>query len=227
MTDTPSPRQMAADRPHLRSPAFERNARPILAVLRRVLADRTGDVLEIGSGPGQHIVAFAAALPGLTWWPSDPDPAHLASIAAWRADGGLANLRPPVALDAAAARWPLGGPGQPPRRGLAALVAVNVLHIAPWAVAEGLFAMAGEALAADGRMVLYGPYARDGAHTGPGNAAFDAALRSRDPGWGVRDTADIAVLAGATGLELAEIVAMPADNLCLVLRLAGRRPQTV
>lgn len=199
----------------LESPAFARNGGPILDVLRRVLVDRDGVVLEVGSGPGQHVAAFAAALPRLTWQPSDIDPTYRESIEAWRQAAGLPNLEAPIALDATAADWPSAG-------GLTAMLCINVLHIAPWSVAEGLMRAAGRLLAADGRLILYGPYARDGAHTSPGNAAFDVSLKAQDPHWGVRDTRDIARSAATQGLAILETVEMPANNLCLVLARGDR-----
>src|SRR5687767_2661579 len=87
------------------APAAERNAGPILAVLRDVLPER-GTVLEIASGTGQHAVHMARALPGITWQPTDPDPDARASIAAWVAETGLPNLRPPLPLDVTR-EWPL------------------------------------------------------------------------------------------------------------------------
>jgi hypothetical protein len=92
----------------------------------------------------------------------------------------------------------------------------NVIHIAPWSVAEGLFAGAGRHLRADGRLFLYGPFRRNGIHNAPSNEAFDESLRRDNPQWGVRDSADLRALAGANGLRLAEIVEMPANNAVLV-----------
>ncbi len=201
----------------LDAPAFHRNHRPILSVIDRVIVRRPGHVLEIGSGTGQHIATFAAALTDLTWWPTDLAPEHLTSIAAWRDRSGCANLMRQVALDAAAADWGLGSPGRPPGRDLAALLCINIVHIAPWAVARGILRAAGRHLALDGRLILYGPYRRDGIHTAPSNAAFDTALRARDPGWGVRDTADMAELAAANSMRIVEIVEMPSNNLCLIV----------
>ena len=203
----------------LDAPAFHRNSAPILDVLIRSLSGRTGHVLEIGSGTGQHVVTFAHALPGLTWWPSDPRPVHRRSIEAWRRESGLVNVMPPVELDAALRDWPLGQPSYPPARDLTGIVCINVLHIAPWAVAEGLMAAAARHLRPDGCLVLYGPYSVGGSHTAQSNAAFDASLRARDPQWGVRDVDDIAALAAANGLTLAETAAMPANNLTLVISL--------
>jgi SAM-dependent methyltransferase len=214
--------EFGADQPppadgRLDAAAFHRNSAPILAAVSRALADQSGHAVEIGSGTGQHVVAFAEALPRLTWWPSDPNPKHRLSIEAWRRDSGLANLMAPVELDASREVWPLGQPGFPPDRGLAGIVCINVLHIAPWAVAEGVLAAAAQYLQSDGRLILYGPYRVGGVHTAPSNAAFDASLRAKNPQWGVRDTDDIAALAAENGLRLVETVAMPANNLVLVL----------
>ncbi|MCB9949323.1 MAG: DUF938 domain-containing protein, partial [Rhodospirillaceae bacterium] len=119
----------------LDTPAFHRNHRPIAEVLARHLGRADGHVIEIGSGSGQHVAAFARAFPRLTWWPTDIDPRHLASIDGWRQQCGTANLRGAVPLDATRPDWGLGSPGRPPSTDIAAVVAVNVIHIAPWAVA--------------------------------------------------------------------------------------------
>jgi SAM-dependent methyltransferase len=199
--------------------AFHRNHAPIWSVLAPLLG-AAGDVLELGSGTGQHAAAFARASPHITWWPSDPDPRHRASIAAWRAHAGLANLRAPMPIDLAEAHWPLAEHGAPDR--YLALFCANVVHIAPWRAAEGLFAGAGRHLAADGRLVLYGPFMRGGRHTAPSNADFDAGLRRANAEWGVRDIDALCRLADAAGLRLAEIADMPANNLVLVF--ARTRP---
>lgn len=198
----------------LDAPAFHRNHGAILAVLARLLAGRGGDVLEIGSGTGQHAVEFCRGLADVTWWPSDPLDGHLRSIAAWREQAGLANLRPPIRIDASQADWPLASQGLP--AAFAAMFCANVIHVAPWPVAQGLFAAAGRHLAPDGRLLLYGPFRRGGLHNSPGNAAFDEGLRRDNPEWGVRDTADLEALAAKNGLRLDELVEMPANNAVLV-----------
>jgi SAM-dependent methyltransferase len=200
----------------LDAPAFHRNHQAIWAVLQPFLAGKSGDVLEAGSGTGQHVADFAHRSPEITWWPSDLNEQHLKSIAAWRAHAGLANIRPPLRIDLSDPVWCSqmhdgGGPGQ-----LLAVFCANVIHIAPWRVAEGLFAGAARYLRADGRLFLYGPFKRGGKHTAPSNAAFDASLRDRDPEWGVRDIADLEKLAAGAGLVLIEIAEMPANNLVLV-----------
>ncbi|MDN0073447.1 DUF938 domain-containing protein [Crenobacter sp. SG2303] len=190
-------------------PAAERNRDVILAVLRRVLPD-SGVVLEVASGTGQHAAYFAAALPQLTWQPSDPDAAACDSIAAWADTAGLCNLRVPLALDVRREPWGIDT--------AAAIVCINMIHIAPWAAAEALFAGAGRLLADGGVLYLYGPYRRGGQHTAPSNAAFDAQLRHSNPEWGVRDLEAVVMLAEAAGFTLAEVVGMPANNLSLVFR---------
>ena len=191
------------------SAAVARNRDPILEVLRRVLPLR-GTVLEIASGTGEHAVHFSAALPGVIWRPSDRDAEALASIAAHRAQAKLPNLLAPVELDVTAGCWPVERAD--------AIVAINMIHISPWASAQGLMAGAERVLPPGGVLYLYGPYKENGEHTAPSNAAFDASLRSRNPEWGVRDVADVAALARRHGLDFAERVAMPANNLSLVFR---------
>lgn len=193
------------------SPAAARNAGPILAVLRAALPAQ-GSVLEVGSGSGQHVVAFAAALPGLRWLPSDPDPEARRSIAAWTGDARLANVAPPLDLDVArhpVETWP--GP-------LVGILAINLVHIAPWPVTLALLEGAGRALPPDGLLFLYGPFMRDGRHTSASNQSFDRLLRSYDPAWGVRDLDQVAAAAADAGLGLDRSIALPANNLSVLFR---------
>jgi len=195
--------------------AFHRNHQAIAAVLQPFLADKSGDVVEAGSGTGQHVVDFARRFPEIDWWPSDLNPQHLKSIAAWRAHAGLSNIRPPLRIDLSDPAWcpemhDRSGPGK-----LLAVFCANVIHIAPWRVAEGLVAGAGRYLRADGRLLLYGPFKRGGKHTAVSNAVFDSSLRERDPEWGVRDVEALEQLAASAGLGLVETSEMPANNLVL------------
>lgn len=190
------------------SPSTARNRAPILAVMQRVLPER-GRVLEIASGLGEHAVFVAAAMPGLTWQPSDPDAAARASIAAWIEAEELTNVLAPVEIDVRGAEWGVSGP-------LEAMVAINMIHISAWEATLGLMAGAGRLLRAGGVLYTYGPYMRGGAHTAPSNAAFDASLRSRDPAWGIRDVAEVEKAASAEGLSLDQIIEMPANNFSLV-----------
>jgi len=198
----------------LASPAAQRNREPILAVLRRHLPAE-GAVLELASGTGEHVVHFAAALPGLTFQPTDADAAARASTAAHAADARLANVRAPLALDATAPRWDL--PADVAAQ-LVAIVCINMIHISPWEATLGLLRGAGKALPPGGLLFLYGPYRRGGAHTAPSNADFDASLRARNPSWGVRDLEAVVAEAQSCGFALVEIVDMPANNLSVVLR---------
>ncbi len=204
----------------LHSPAFHRNVAPITAAFAPWLDGRSGDVLELGSGSGQHVLAFAKTWPALRWWPTDPEAPQRASIDAWRAVEGTANVETPFALDAAADEWSLDAPGRPRSDDLIAMVCLNVVHISPWSVTEGLFAGAGRYLAGGGLLLLYGPYNRDGRHTAPSNARFDADLRARNPSWGIRDLGAVEQVARVHKLELAHIEAMPANNFTLVFRKA-------
>jgi SAM-dependent methyltransferase len=200
--------------------AFHRNHAPIWAVLEKFLSRHPGDVLEAGSGTGQHVVHFARHTPDITWWPSDFNEAHLKSIEAWRAHAGLANIRPPLRIDLSDPAWCAAmtdGSGPPQ---LAAVFCANVIHIAPWRVAEGLLAGAGRYLRSGGHLFLYGPFKRDGKHTAVSNAVFDTSLRGNNPEWGVRDIADVEKLAAQNGLALREAVEMPANNMILVLARA-------
>lgn len=208
---------MTDSHPALRqhSPSAERNREPILAVLREVLPP-AGRVLEIASGTGQHAICFAGALPGLDWQPSDPDADARASIAAWIAHAGLANVRAPLALDVHQADWgvqPVNALDQ-----IDAVVCINMIHISPWSATQALFAGASRRLVDGGVLYLYGPYKRGGAQTSPSNDAFDQQLRSRDPAWGVRDMEAVVALGASVGLVCDEPIAMPANNFSLVFR---------
>jgi hypothetical protein len=200
----------------LDAPAFHRNHRPIWAVLQPFLTGKSGDVIEAGSGTGQHVVDFARHTPDITWWPSDLNERHLNSINAWRAHAGLSNIRPPLRIDLADPSWCAElHDGSGPRE-LLAVFCANVIHIAPWRVAEGLFAGAARYLRADGRLFLYGPFKRGGKHTAISNAVFDTSLRERNAEWGVREIEAPEKLAGSVGLVLREVAEMPANNLLLV-----------
>ena len=187
----------------------DRNRGPILKVLERVLP-KTGLVLEVASGTGQHVIHFAQALKGLSWQPTDTDAACRRSISAWLATAELANVRRPLDLDVRELPWRVPA--------LDAIVCLNLIHIAPWSVATALFAGAGLALRETGLLYLYGPYSVQGKHTAPSNAAFDSALRAENPEWGLRDLKDVESLAKDQGFDLAETIEMPANNFSVLFR---------
>jgi SAM-dependent methyltransferase len=188
-------------------PATGRNAAPILDVLHDILPD-TGHVLEIASGSGQHAAHFAKVFSSLTWQPTDLDPTHRQSIAAWTKD--LPNVRAPIELDATSNSWPVSD--------VDVIICANMIHIAPWTAGLGLLAGAGRTLGDNGMLYLYGPYMVDGVHTAESNAQFDISLKQRDPSWGVRDLGVVTEVATEHGLELETTIEMPANNLSVVFR---------
>jgi len=192
----------------LHSAAAERNRVPLLAELQRLLPAQ-GQALEIASGSGQHAAHFAAALPGWRWQPTEADARSAASIDAWCQ--GLANVAAPLALDVLAPTW-TGAPAS-----VDAIFCANLLHISPWATTAALVQGAARHLSATGLLLVYGPFIEDGVPTAPSNLAFDVDLRSRDAAWGLRRLPDVLQQASAAGLCLQERVAMPANNLLLVL----------
>jgi len=193
----------------LHFPATLRNRDPILAVLRDILP-ASGTILEIASGSGEHISYFAPYFKELTWQPTECDPTLLASITAHAAAVDASNIKPPLMLDVASHPWPIDAAD--------AVLAINMIHIAPWSACLHLMAGAGAILLPDAPLYLYGPFLRDGGHTAPSNAAFDHSLRAQDPSWGLRDLDAVAAAATAEGLALDQIIEMPANNLSVVFR---------
>lgn len=191
------------------APATARNRDVITDVLRDVLPS-SGTVLEIASGTGEHCVHFAARFPHLIWQPSDRDELGLASIAAWAGEAAQPNILPPVQIDASASEWPVGP--------VAAILCINMVHIAPWAATLGLMAGARRSLPQGGRLFLYGPFIRADVQTAPSNLAFDAALKAQHPEWGVRALDDVAQAAAASDLLLERVIEMPANNLSVIFQ---------
>lgn len=178
-----------------------------------------GKVIEVASGSGEHVSAFAKRFAGVTWQPSDPEAKARASIDAYAAELNAAagpdgaNLLPALHIDAMADNWwqAVEGP-------IAGVVSINMIHIAPWEACLGLMRGAGELLEAGGFLYLYGPYKVNGAHTAPSNEAFDESLRSRNLRWGLRDQGEVAEAAATEGLALGQVIPMPANNFSLVFR---------
>jgi len=191
------------------APAAARNVAHIIAVLEQWLPPR-GSVLEVASGTGEHVVAFARHFPDLKWQPSDANPDALRSIAAWREVHPSNNLLSPVVIDARDREWPLECAD--------AIVSINMVHISAWAAALGLLDGAARLLGSGAPLILYGPWIEQGVATAPSNLAFDADLRARDREWGLREVETFAAAASERGLMLAERRTMPANNLMLLLR---------
>ena len=208
MTDAPSDRR-------LRAPASARNQDPIRDVLRARLPP-SGLVLEIASGTGEHVVHFAAALPGLVFQPSDVDARCRESVAAWVTSSDLSNIRPVRSLDVTL-DWAAQIPGGP----VDAVLCINMIHITPWEATLGLMDGASKRLYPGGVLFLYGPFKRNGVHTAPTNAVFDERLRAQDPSWGIRDLGEVTAVAVAAGFNVPEVIEMPSNNLSVLFRLAG------
>ena len=184
------------------APSFEGNKDYILPMLREALPAR-GLVLEVGSGTGQHAAFFAAHFPQLVWQPTDLA-ANLPSIAAWRAEAALPNLRAPLELDLFHGRWPVSA--------AQAVVCINTVHIVAWKGVENLFAGAGRVLEPGGVMYVYGAYRYATRPLEPSNEKFDQWLKDRDPVSGVRDFEAVNALAERHGLVLHEDRAMHGNN---------------
>jgi cyclopropane fatty-acyl-phospholipid synthase-like methyltransferase len=191
------------------SAASERNRGPILTVLRQWFADRR-HVLEIGSGTGQHAVHFAEAMPHLIWQSSDRAE-NLPGIQSWLDEANLPNAPAPLELDVMAA-WPFWR--------YDAIFSANTLHIMGWREVEGFFASLPGVTTDDACVAIYGPFNIGGEFTSESNAAFDRDLKMRAAHMGIRDTSEVDALAASVGFDLAEDVAMPANNR---LRLWRRR----
>ena len=191
------------------APAALRNREPIADVLADWLP-KSGTVLEVASGTGEHVTFFAERFPGLAWQPSDVHPDALDSIRAWRAEAGLPNLREPLILDASAPEWPIGEAD--------AVLNINMVHISPWGAALGLLAGGARVLPAGGTLILYGPWLKADIETMPSNLEFDAELKRRDPEWGLRWVEDFVAAAAQKGLKMEETRLMPANNLMLLFR---------
>jgi len=191
------------------APAALRNREPIAEVLLECLPGE-GLVLEVASGSGEHIVHFAERFPNLEWQPSDVHPAALASIAGWREEAGLANVRAPLILDGSSNDWPIDRAD--------AVLSINMVHISPWASALGLIDGAARLLAPGAPLILYGPWLADQIPTAPSNVDFDENLKARDPEWGLRRVEEFSSAAAEGGFMLQTMRVMPANNLMLLLR---------
>jgi cyclopropane fatty-acyl-phospholipid synthase-like methyltransferase len=192
------------------APSTEKNREPILAVLREVFADRR-QVLEIGSGTGQHAIHFCAELSHLTWQTSDRLD-FLPGIRAWLNEAALPNVLPPLEFDVL---------GTWPSVRYDAVYSANTLHIMSWEAVKACFAGLPDVLSAGGLLFIYGPFMVDGCHTSESNAVFDRSLKEKEPHQGLRDVVAVNALARQAGLQLMADREMPSNNRCLIWRMAG------
>ena len=200
---------MSSDDLKLTSPAALRNRGPISNILQNSLP-KTGTILEIASGSGEHIVHFAQIMPSLTWQPTDLATDALASIQARIDDGGASNIEQPLQLDASTECWPVEQAD--------GVIAINMVHISPWSATMGVIKGASKLLSTDQPLVFYGPYRQDGRAFASSNAQFDVDLRQRNPDWGIRKLEDVTALAREAGFTLDRIIDMPANNLTVIFR---------
>ena len=194
--------------PH--SDACERNKGPILEILRAAFA-ACSSILEIGSGTGQHAVHFAAAMPWLSWQPTDRSDA-LPGLRRRILHEGPANLRAPRELDVTRQPWDV-----PPADGV---FTANTLHIMAWPEVQALFAGLAAAVNPGCVLAIYGPFRYAGRYTSESNESFDEMLRTRDPASGIRDFEAVDALARGTGFTLQADHCMPAHNQTLVWKSA-------
>lgn len=193
------------------SPSCDRNKAVILQAIQPLLTG-INEVLEIGSGTGQHGVYFAEHIPGLKWRMSD-QAEHVAGINQWVQDSRLSNVCDALVLDVTKS-WPIGRPVQ-------AMFTANSLHIMGWPAVECLFAGVGQHLQQQGLLMVYGPFNYDGAYTSTSNAEFDQWLMQRDSSSAIRDFEAVNALAMQAGLSLWQDIAMPANNRLLIWRKKG------
>lgn len=189
------------------APAASRNTAPLIDALRLRLP-KTGQVLEIASGTGQHVAAFAAAFPHLAWQPSDIDPENHDSISAWIDHAGLGNVAAPLTLDVSAP-WPVAsGRAQ-------AVLTINLLHLIPLAYVDAFFEGAAKALSSEGCLIIYGPFLRGSSYASDGDRAFDASLRAHNPDIGYKSVDAVTDMAKEAGFIFVAVDQMPVNNLLL------------
>ena len=207
------PAATAASYPGLRhAPSTARNRESIRQAMADLLPARPCTVLEVASGSGEHALWMARSLPRVTWMPSEATAEAVASIELWRAlCPDLTDRVPsPVLIDAARPPWP--------RALVDALFVANLTHIAPWSATLGLVEGAAARIVSGGLLLIYGPFNEGGGFTGPGNAAFDADLRQRNPEWGLRDREAVDAAASAQGFQVESVREITANNRLLVYR---------
>lgn len=203
---------LPSDQDRLYFPATERNRGPIGDALAEILPEQ-GAVLEIASGSGQHAVTFQQRFPGILWQASDSDQDHCKSINAWIEHRCLSAQMPQaLCLDVLDSPWPLS---EHIRVELKVVIAINLIHISPWTCCKSLIEKASKNLPIGGRLILYGPFRRNGSHTSLSNESFDQSLRDRNPLWGVRDLEDVEKLCCDVELKNMNVKELPANNLII------------
>lgn len=201
------------DTTRLFAPATERNRDVLGDTMQAHLNGLCGTLVEVASGTGQHAAHIAPQLPNITWQPTDIEEKHIRSIDAWRNYTGHNNVLPAQHFNVITDDFN----DITPNTNICAIMAVNLIHIAPWQAAENLITKAAQCLQ-NGVLFLYGPYRRGGAHTSQSNADFDKSLKSQSADWGIRNLEDVIACAKSAGFQTPDIIQMPANNLSVVFR---------
>lgn len=181
------------------------NREPIKRILEKYLEGRT-QILEIGSGTGQHAVYFSQAFPQLIWQTSDLQENH-AGINAWVEDSGLDNIRPPLLLDSR---------GSWPNQQYDLLFSANTVHIMSVEMVEQLFIRLPDCMHERSVFLVYGPFNYQGRYTSDSNARFDQWLKQRNAESGIKNFEWLQAIAAQSGLECVADHEMPANNRTLV-----------
>lgn len=199
------------------APATQRNRELILKVLSDNLTPTSNNILEVASGTGEHAVFFASCFKSWNWIPSDINPTARESIVAWKNANDVNNVALPLAIDVTQDNWI----EQVADRKIDAVININMIHISPWSACRGLMEGVGEILSSGGILYLYGPFKRNGKHTAISNAEFDRSLQNRNSTWGVRDLEIVVETANKEGLQLDQVIEMPANNLSVIFIKLG------
>lgn len=194
--------------------ASESNKDVLLGVLKRELGEK-GDAVELGSGTGQHVTYFAKHFPGWAWQPTDITKNHIDSIEEYRVESKLSNIRPALYADASK-NYKAWHNGSFVENSFDLILNVNMIHVSPVGVTEGLFSAAGVLLKPGGIIIIYGPYSEDGVLSPQSNIRFDESLRAQNSEWGVRDVCWLKELASQNGIVLKKKIEVPSNNKCLV-----------
>jgi len=185
------------------SPSFERNKHPIFEQLS-VHFKNSQNVLEIGSGTGQHGVFFAEKMPHLNWHTSDMPENH-DSVSAWITELSLDNISNPIEFTVGQDAWPVVA--------IDAVFTANTTHIMQLEEAKIMMEMVAKNLPEGGVFCQYGPMVVNGEYTSDSNREFDKSLKQKGFG-GIRDIKQL--VSWANGMDLVAKIPMPANNFLLV-----------
>ena len=196
-------------------PAAKRNKTFIGDVLSRII-QKNGSILEIGSGSGEHGVAFQKRFPETIWQTSDPDLRHRQSISSWILYEKLNMKMPqPLAIDVEITPWEISSSLA---LSLQVIVSINLIHISSWNCTRSLFKESGKLLSNGKYLMLYGPFKIDNEHISQSNYLFDKSLKMQNNNWGVRNLDKVNEEAYNNDFAQKELIFMPANNLSIIYK---------